>query len=117
MKNPHEVILHPVVTERSTMDTMEGKYTFAVAKDASKIDIKEACEKLFDVKVVKVTTQNVKGKLKRQGYTQGRTASWKKAIVAIDLDPQAGSYLAEGGKEVKLTRKYKTSIEEFGFGQ
>lgn len=117
MRNVHDIILQPVITERSTMDTAEGKYTFRVAKDATKTEVRQACEKLFGVKVLKVNTLNVKGKVKRQGYTQGRTAAWKKAIVTIDQNPGTHTYTGKGGAEVKHDRKYKTTIEEFGFGQ
>ena len=56
---------------------------------------------------------NVNGKKKRVGYHQGRTSDWKKAIVTIDTDPKAETYLAKGGKEVKGTKKFKDSIEDF----
>ena len=60
---------------------------FAVAKDANKIEIKKAIEEIFDVKVIKVTTENVDGKMKRTGaYPMGRTASWKKAVVKLSAD-------------------------------
>ncbi len=116
MKNPQEVILEPIITERSAMQTAEGKYTFKVAKNASKTDIRHACEQLFEVKVLKVNTQNLQGKTKRQGYTSGRTPSWKKAVVTIDLDPQPVSYQEKGGKEGQSKKKYKTEIEAFGLG-
>ena len=74
---------------------------------------KKAVEKLFGVKVLKVNTMNVNGKKKRVGYHQGRTSDWKKAIVTIDTDPKAETYLAKGGKEVKGTKKFKDSIEDF----
>ncbi len=117
MKSAHDIILRPVITERSTMASAEGKYTFAVAKHATKTEIRQAIEQLFEVKVVKVNTVNVRGKLKRQGYTSGRTASWKKAVVTIDQAPKASVYTGKGGAQVKGDRKYKTTIEEFGFGQ
>lgn len=114
MKNPHDVILEPLITERSASQTAEGKYTFKVAKSATKTEIRKACEQLFEVKVLKVNTQNHDGKQKRQGYTQGRTAAWKKAVVTIDLDPQAESYQEKGGKAAQKRKKYKTEIEAFG---
>ena len=108
-----DIIIKPVITEKSAMDMQEGKYTFRVAKKATKIDIANAVEKLFNVKVLKVNTMNVKGKEKRVRYQTGRTPDWKKAIVTIDTNPAEASYLAKGGKETKATKKYKDSIDEF----
>ena len=82
---PEEIILAPIVTEKSN-DTMQlGKYTFKVNKKATKIDIKRAVEKLFEVKVLKVNTMTVKGKEKRVGRSVGKTSDWKKAIVTIEI--------------------------------
>ena len=117
MKNPHDIILRPIITEQSMGDTMLGKYTFAVAKDATKTEIGKACEMLFDVKVLKVNTLHFSGKKRRMGKTSGRTASWKKAVVTIDLDPAAGEYTLPGGKKGTSSKRYKTEIAEFGFGQ
>ena len=110
---PEEIILAPVVTEKSNNLIQEGKYTFKVNKNATKVEIANAVEKLFGVKVLKVNTINIDGKKKRVGYHQGRTASWKKAIVTIDMNPESKTYLAKGGKETKGTKKFKESIEEF----
>ena len=109
-----EIILAPVVTEKSSADMQEGKYTFRVAKKATKIDVKNAVEKLFEVKVLKVNTMTVKGKEKRVGANTGRRPDWKKAIVTIDTNPTEKSYLTKGGKEVKVSKKYKDSIEVMG---
>ena len=108
-----EIIIAPVVTEKSSADMQEGKYTFKVAKKATKVDIKNAVEKLFEVKVLKVNTMTVKGKEKRVGVHQGRTSDWKKAIVTIETNPAEVSYLAKGGKATKATKKFKESIDEF----
>ena len=108
-----DIILAPVVTERSSMDMQEGKYTFKVAKKATKVDIKNAVEKLFSVKVLNVNTMTVKGKEKRVGVHQGRTSDWKKAIVTIDTNASQMKYLGKGGKEVKISKKYNDSISEF----
>ena len=108
-----EIILKPIITEKSNGSIQEGKYTFKVAKNATKPEIASAVEKLFNVKVLKVNTMNVDGKKKRVGVHQGRTASWKKAIVFIDTEPQTMTYTKKGGKEAKGTKKYKESIEEF----
>ena len=69
--------------------------------------------KLFNVKVLNVNTMTVKGKEKRVGANTGRRPDWKKAIVTIDTNPTEKSYLTKGGKEVKVDKKYKDSIDEF----
>lgn len=117
MKSAQDIILAPVITEKSAGEIADGKYTFKVAKTATKIDVKNAVEKLFGVKVVAVNTTNYDGKVKRQRYQYGRTPSFKKAVVTIDTEGKASEYLTKGGKSVKASAKYKTSIEEFGFGQ
>ena len=108
-----EVIIKPIVTERSSEDLQEGKYTFKVNKKATKVEIAKAVEKLFEVKVLKVNTMTVKGKEKRVGAHTGMTPDWKKAIVTIDTNPSEKTYLSKGGKEVKVSKKYKDSIDEF----
>ena len=108
-----DIILAPVVTEKSSADMQEGKYTFRVAKKATKVQIKNAVEKLFEVKVLKVNTITVKGKEKRVGAHLGKTSDWKKAIVTIDTNPTEKTYLAKGGKTVKVSKKYKDSIDAF----
>ena len=110
---PEEIIIAPIVTEKSNDELQEGKYTFKVNKKATKIEIAKAVEKLFEVKVLKVNTMNVNGKKKRVGYHVGKTSDWKKAIVTIDTNPGEATYLTKGGKEVKVNKKYKDSIEEF----
>ena len=83
MRNPHEVLISPVVTEKSSALMAEGKYTFKVDRTANKIDVKYAVETIFKVDVTKVRTMNMPGKLKRQGKTSGMTPDWKKAIVTL----------------------------------
>ncbi|MEE0434597.1 MAG: 50S ribosomal protein L23 [Peptococcaceae bacterium] len=83
MKLAREIIIKPVVTEKSVDLMQENKYCFKVAKDANKIEIKNAIEEIFKVTVTNVNTVNVHGKMKRMGRTQGKTASWKKAIVTL----------------------------------
>ena len=115
-----EIIIRPIITENSLYAKNEGKYTFEVSKKATKIDIKYAVEKLFDVKVVDVKTMNVKGKLRRRGVHTGRTSDWKKAIVTIATEeylkkyPLKLKYTGKAGKEQTVSKTYKTSIEEFG---
>ena len=82
-KLAHDIILKPVITEESMMGTAFKKYTFKVAKDANKAEIKAAIEEVFGVKVSKVNTMNCKGHLRRYGRFQGYTPSWKKAIVTL----------------------------------
>ena len=87
MKTPHDIILRPVITERSMAGIRERKYTFAVAVDANKIEIGKAVESLFSgTKVEKVNTMHVRGKLKRMGRNSGYTPKWKKAIVTLRSD-------------------------------
>ncbi len=86
MKTAHDVILAPVITEKSMAALADKKYTFKVAKEAGKVEIAKAVEELFDVKVAKVNTISMPGKLRRQGRSQGYTASWKKAIVTLKAD-------------------------------
>lgn len=83
MKMIQDIIIAPVITEAS-MDRIGNKtYTFKVAKNATKPEIAHAVEVMFNVKVDKVNTINMKRKQKRQGYTSGYTAAWKKAIVTL----------------------------------
>ena len=110
---PEEIIVAPVVTEKSNDELQEGKYTFKVNKKATKVEIAKAIEKLFGVKVLKVNTMNVNGKSKRVGYHTGKTSDWKKAIVTIDMNPAERTYLGKGGKEIKASKKFKDSIDEF----
>ena len=81
-----DIILRPVITENSMDGIADRKYTFEVAKDANKIEIAKAVEELFGVKVSKVNTINVDGKLRRYGRFEGYTASRKKAIVTLTED-------------------------------
>ena len=78
-----DIIIRPIITEKAMNGIASKKYTFEVAKNATKIDIKRAVEELFKVKVVKVNTVHVRGQLRRQGRSQGYTRSWKKAIVKL----------------------------------
>lgn len=87
MKSPQDIILRPIITERSMTGIAEGKYTFRVAKDANKIEIGKAVEALFPgTRVKSVNTMSVRGRMKRMGRFQGYTASWKKAIVTLKPD-------------------------------
>ena len=82
----YEIIKKPVITENSMDQMADRKYTFEVAKDANKIEIKKAVEEIFGVKVEKVTTMRVLGKVKRMGANSGKRPDWKKAIVKLTED-------------------------------
>ena len=87
MKAAQDIIIKPIITEESMTGIMMKKYTFKVAKDAGKIEIKKAVEELFPgTKVRKVNTINVRGRAKRMGRTQGTTPAWKKAVVTLTAD-------------------------------
>src|SRR5918992_846813 len=81
--DPGQVIIRPVVSEKSYVLATAGKYTFRVHPDAHKTQIKQAIEQLFDVGVVDVRTASVPSKPKRRGFTAGRTRAWKKAVVQV----------------------------------
>ncbi len=81
--DPSQVIIRPVVSEKSYALTEAGKYTFRVHERAHKTQIRQAIEQLFDVKVVDVRTAHVKSKPKRRGQVAGKTRQWKKAIVQV----------------------------------
>lgn len=86
MREPQDIIIRPIITERS-MDMMaDRKYSFVVLKTTTKTEVRKAVEKLFGVKVEKVTTMNMLGKKKRQGMHEGKRPDWKKAIVKLTAD-------------------------------
>lgn len=87
-----DIIVRPIITEKSMTGIGMKKYTFEVAKEATKIDIARAVEELFGVKVDKVNTLHVRGRMRRQGKSEGYTRSWKKAIVT----------LSEGSKTIEF---------------
>ncbi len=93
MKEARDIIIRPLISEKSTDLMEDNKYTFIVDSDANKIEIKQALEEIFGVQVKSVNTANFKGKKKRLGrFPEGKTASWKKAIIT----------LAEGSKPIEL---------------
>lgn len=83
MHNPADIIIRPVVSEKSMDLSAQGKYVFYVNKKANKIEIKHAVEEHFGVKVDKVHTANLRGKVKKQGKTEGRRPNRKKAVVSL----------------------------------
>lgn len=105
MKAPQDIILKPVITERSIDLLPTGKYTFKVAKDANKVEIAKAVEALFNVEVTKVNTMNCTGRSRRVGRFEGKKADWKKAVVTINQEPDNSNRDKE--------HKRKSSIEFF----
>ena len=86
----YDIIIRPIITERSMASVADKKYVFEVAPSAGKIEIKKAIEEIFGVKVAKVNTINMYGKEKRMGrYPAGRRPSWKKAMVTLTADSKA----------------------------
>ncbi len=100
----HDIVIRPVITEKSMLGAVNKIYTFEVAKSANKIEIAQAAEALFHVEVVKVNTVNCTGKTKRVGRFTGKKADFKKAIITIN---------PETTKTGKDGKKLKTSIEFF----
>ena len=87
MRTAYDIVIRPIITEQSMEDMDIKKYVFEVAKDANKIEIAKAVEEIFGVRVIKVTTINVRGKSKRSGrYPEGTTRTWKKAVVKLSED-------------------------------
>ena len=87
--NSYDILIRPVLTEKSYANIPAKTYTFEVHKGANKVQIKNAVEEIFGVKVKDVTTSTVKGKLRRQGRTQGYTPTWKKATIRLTDDSKA----------------------------
>ena len=85
----HDIIIKPILSEKSYAGIKDKKYSFIVKKDANKTQIKLAVEEIFGVQVEKVNTANVHGKLKRQGRYEGYTSNYKKAIVQLKADSKS----------------------------
>jgi large subunit ribosomal protein L23 len=88
-KTAQDIIVRPIITEKSMVGIPNKRYTFRVATDANKIEIAQAVETLFGVKVAKVNTLHVKGRAKRMGKFSGYTSNWKKAIVTLKADSKS----------------------------
>jgi large subunit ribosomal protein L23 len=95
MRDETEIIIRPLLTEKSTFLQRLNKFTFEVAKDATKIDIQKAIETLGRCRVEKVNTLMVKGKVRRTRRGTGRTPDWKKAVVTLKEDEKLGGLLGE----------------------
>ena len=107
-----DIIIKPIITENSTYAQAQGKYTFKVNKKATKIDIKNAVEKLFGVKVTNVSTLTVKGTTRTRNGRAYKTSDWKKAVVTVATEIKELKYTAKGGKEVKASKNFNTEIKE-----
>ena len=83
MKAAQDIVIAPIITEKSMSVIADKKYTFKVATDANKVEIAAAIEKLFGVEVAKVNTMNVRGHKRRMGRYEGTTSAWKKAVVTL----------------------------------
>lgn len=81
--NPRDILLRPIITEKTTMLMEDNKYTFKVALTANKVEIRQAVEQVFNVKVLDVNTMRVLGKVKRLGKNMGKRPDYKKAIVKL----------------------------------
>lgn len=93
MRNARDIIIRPMVTEKSTAQLENQKYAFVVARDANKVEIRRAVEEIFNVKVKDVNTINIRGKKKRVGrFPEGFRPRWKKAVVT----------LREGSKPIEI---------------
>ena len=85
----HDIIIRPILSEKSYADIANKKYTFEVAKSANKTNVKKAVEEIFKVKVESVNISNVYGKIKRQGRNEGLTGNYKKAVVQLAADSKS----------------------------
>lgn len=83
MANPRDILIRPLITEKTTSMMADNKYTFVVPLKANKVEIRQAVEQIFKVKVLDVNTIRVMGKTKRMGRTQGKRPDYKKAIVKL----------------------------------
>lgn len=92
-----DILIKPIVTEKSTALMEERKYTFCVPLSATKIQIRQAVEQIFKVKVQAVNTMRYEGKMKRLGRTQGRRSDWKKAVVTLNRAKRLSSSKRKGG--------------------
>jgi large subunit ribosomal protein L23 len=87
--NAYDIIIRPIITEKTMAGIQEKKYTFEVASKANKIEIAKAVEEAFGVQVAKVNTVHVRGRFRRQGKFTGYTKAWKKAYVTLKADSKA----------------------------
>lgn len=107
-----DIIIKPIISEKSNNAQAEGKYTFKVAMKATKVDVKKAVEKLFGVKVISVNTAIIKGGLRNRNGKQYKVADYKKAVVKIATEIKPLTYKGKDGKEIKASKKFNTEIKE-----
>ena len=113
-----DIIIRPIITEKTMDGNSQKKYTFEVAPSAGKIEIKDAVEKIFGVKVAKVNTLNMQGKEKRMGARPaGRHPSWKKAMVTLTADKvskvntlHVRGHMRRQGRHEGYTRSWKKAV-------
>jgi large subunit ribosomal protein L23 len=91
--HPSDVLVKPIITEKNTNLTPLGQYTFEVSPDANKIQVKQAVEEIFKVKVEEVRLFNVRGKMKRMGRWQGKRRDWRKAYVRLKQGEKAPDFV------------------------
>ena len=89
MKLARDIVIAPVISEKSLAGVADKRYTFKVAKDSTKVEVAKAVEEIFGVKVVKVNTVSMKGRFKRMGRNEGYKPDWKKAIVTLSEDSKS----------------------------
>jgi len=109
---PDQIILYPVVTEKTTSEEARGKYIFRVLTSANKTEIKKAIEKIFNTKVTSVRIINTKPKKRRRGRIIGKISGFKKAIVTLEKGKRIKIREEKKGKEVKNKTVKKTTKEE-----
>lgn len=97
MSSAYDIILRPVITEKSMERIGDGKYTFVVSRNATKPQIRRAVEELFDVEVEKVNTITMRGKVRRLGRFAGRRPDWKKAVVTLKEGQRIRKFFEELG--------------------
>jgi large subunit ribosomal protein L23 len=93
-KTAYDIIIKPVITERSNLELSANRYTFNVNRDANKIEIRKAVEEIYKVKVLNVNTVNCKGKTRRYGKVAGKMSDWKKAIVTLKAGEKIDAFVA-----------------------
>ena len=96
--NPREVLIRPVVSEKSYALMAANKYTFRIHPEANKTQVRQAVEDVFGVRVLDVRTVSVRSKPKRRGWTAGRTREWKKAVVQLHEDDSIELFEGTGGE-------------------
>ena len=92
MNKLYDVIIRPLVSEKSSIELAKNHYTFVVANDATKVDVRKAIESIYKVKVVKVNTANYSGRKRKYGRIEGKESDWKKAVVYLAKDQKIEAF-------------------------